>query len=117
MGAGVAGAASLAAAGLAAGRAAAPSSSVANSSPLVTVEPSSTEPNRFTLPEASAVAAALDVEPEVHGELVRCVAERGHDVGSDATVIEDAAEWTEARIRARAALIDSDKGPEGDFDD
>jgi ABC-2 type transport system ATP-binding protein len=29
---------------------------------------------------ASAVGAALDVEPEVHGELVRCVAERGHEL-------------------------------------
>ena len=31
--------------------------------------------------------------------------------------IEDPAEWTPELIRERAALIESDKGPEGDFDD
>ncbi len=40
-----------------------------------------------------------------------------HDVGPVATRIEDPAEWTPELIRKRAALIDSDKGPEGDWDD
>lgn len=40
-----------------------------------------------------------------------------HDLGSKSTRIEDPAEWTEDKIRERAALIGSDKGPEGDFDD
>jgi len=31
--------------------------------------------------------------------------------------IEDPAEWTKEKIVERAALIDSDKGPEGDFED
>jgi len=40
-----------------------------------------------------------------------------HDPGSKARRIEDPEEWTEAGIDEKAALIDSDKGPEGDFDD
>jgi len=40
-----------------------------------------------------------------------------HDLGPKAKRIEDPAEWTEAGIDEKAALIDSDKGPEGDFDD
>jgi hypothetical protein len=31
--------------------------------------------------------------------------------------IEDPAEWTEVKIRERAAKISSEKGPKGDFDD
>jgi fructose-bisphosphate aldolase class II len=31
--------------------------------------------------------------------------------------MEDPAEWTEERIRTAAAKINSEKGPEGDFDD
>jgi fructose-bisphosphate aldolase class II len=30
---------------------------------------------------------------------------------------EDPAEWTEEKLRARAAAMDVDKGEEGDFDD
>jgi fructose-bisphosphate aldolase class II len=37
----------------------------------------------------------------------------GHKVGR----IEDPVQWTEEKIVERGALIDSDKGPEGDFDD
>ncbi len=39
------------------------------------------------------------------------------DPGPKGTRIEDPAEWTQAKIVERAATIDSDKGPEGDFDD
>ena len=40
-----------------------------------------------------------------------------HDLGPKATRTENPADWTEEKIRARAKTIDSDKGPEGDFDD
>ncbi len=40
-----------------------------------------------------------------------------YDPGPKAERIEDPAEWTSEKIIERAALIDSDKGPEGDFDD
>ena len=40
-----------------------------------------------------------------------------HDVGPLVSQMEDPAEWTEAKIREKAAGLDSDKGPEGDFDD
>ena len=40
-----------------------------------------------------------------------------YDLGSKVDRIEDPAQWTEEKIRKRAAAIDSDKGPEGDFDD
>jgi len=40
-----------------------------------------------------------------------------HDLGPKATRIEDPAEWTEERIRVAASKLDSDKGPEGDFED
>lgn len=40
-----------------------------------------------------------------------------YDLGPKATRIEDPAEWTESRIHERAAEIDSDKGPAGDFED
>jgi len=39
------------------------------------------------------------------------------DPGPKVARIEDPDEWTEEKIRQRAAAIDSDKGPEGDFDD
>ena len=40
-----------------------------------------------------------------------------HDPGSKAERIESADQWTPEKIVARAALISSDKGPTGDFDD
>lgn len=40
-----------------------------------------------------------------------------YDLGPKVNQIEDPAEWSEAKIRDRAAAISSDKGPEGDFDD
>ncbi len=40
-----------------------------------------------------------------------------HDLGPKASRIEDPAEWTEEKIRVAASKLDSDKGPEGDFDD
>jgi len=40
-----------------------------------------------------------------------------YDPGPKAYRIEDPGQWTDAKIKARAAVIDSDKGPAGDFDD
>ncbi len=40
-----------------------------------------------------------------------------HDPGPKASQIEDKKEWTKAKIIAKAALLDTDKGPDGDFDD
>jgi fructose/tagatose bisphosphate aldolase len=40
-----------------------------------------------------------------------------HDPGPKTERIEDPAEWTPELIKQKAAEIDSDKGPEGDFDD
>ena len=40
-----------------------------------------------------------------------------YDLGPKCNRIEDPAEWTEDKLRERASKIDSDKGPEGDFDD
>ena len=40
-----------------------------------------------------------------------------HDMGLKKERFEDPAEWTEEKIKARAAAIDTDKGPKGNFDD
>ena len=40
-----------------------------------------------------------------------------YDLGHKVDRIEDPLQWTEEKIIERGALIDSDKGPEGDFDD
>lgn len=40
-----------------------------------------------------------------------------YDPGPKATQIEDKKEWTKDNIMAKAALLDTDKGPDGDFDD
>ncbi|MGW8287008.1 MAG: class II fructose-bisphosphate aldolase [Desulfobulbales bacterium] len=40
-----------------------------------------------------------------------------YDLGPKGVRIENPADWTEENIRRRAAAIDSDKGPEGDFED
>lgn len=40
-----------------------------------------------------------------------------YDLGAKSERIEDPAEWTAEKIAAKAATIESDKGPKGDFDD
>jgi len=40
-----------------------------------------------------------------------------HNLGPKVERIEDPADWTTEKIIARAAELDTDKGPEGDFDD
>ncbi|MBT8369188.1 MAG: ketose-bisphosphate aldolase, partial [Deltaproteobacteria bacterium] len=49
---------------------------------------------------------------------VAAILEAGsHDAGPKADRIEDPAQWTSEQIIKRAASIESDKGPAGDFDD
>lgn len=49
---------------------------------------------------------------------IEAILEAGsHDLGPKAEKIEEAAEWTEEKIAEKAGLLDSDKGPEGDYDD
>ncbi|MGD8226361.1 MAG: class II fructose-bisphosphate aldolase [Desulfobacteraceae bacterium] len=49
---------------------------------------------------------------------VEAIADAGsYDLGPKVGRIEDPAEWTEVKIRERAAKISSEKGPKGDFDD
>lgn len=40
-----------------------------------------------------------------------------YDIGPNSRRIEDPAEWTREKIVAKAALLDVNKGPEGNFDD
>ncbi len=42
---------------------------------------------------------------------------KNHNPGPKAQIIESKNEWTKDKIIEKASLIDSDKGPEGDFDD
>lgn len=46
------------------------------------------------------------------------LAEAGsYDIGTTAERLEDPADWTKEKIVEKAQLLDSDKGPQGDFDD
>ena len=49
---------------------------------------------------------------------IKAILEKGsYDMGPKVGRIEDPAQWTGEKIARRAASLDSDKGPEGDFDD
>lgn len=49
---------------------------------------------------------------------IEAILEAGsYDLGPEAERIEDPAEWTREKILARAAELDTDKGPAGDFED
>jgi len=49
---------------------------------------------------------------------VNAILEAGsHDLGPKAERIDNPDDWTDDKIRERAARLSSDKGPEGDFDD
>jgi hypothetical protein len=49
---------------------------------------------------------------------IEAIIEAGsYDPGAKIGRIEDPAQWTPEKIKERAAAIESDKGPEGDFDD
>lgn len=45
------------------------------------------------------------------------LAAQSHDPGPNAQQIESPNDWTKEKIIEKASLIESDKGPEGDFDD
>jgi fructose/tagatose bisphosphate aldolase len=62
----------------------------------------------------SRVMNAADTAPLA---MEAILAAGSYDLGPKAERMEDPAEWTEEKIRAKAAAIDSDKGPSGDFDD
>jgi fructose/tagatose bisphosphate aldolase len=57
---------------------------------------------------------AADTAPIAYELLIKA---GSHDLGPKVQPFEDVAEWTEEKIKARAAQIDTDKGPKGDFDD
>ncbi len=57
---------------------------------------------------------AKDTAPLVIEEII---GKGSCDPGPKAEQVEDPAEWTEEKIVEKAKSIDSDKGPEGDFDD
>ncbi|MBW1888699.1 MAG: class II fructose-bisphosphate aldolase, partial [Deltaproteobacteria bacterium] len=49
---------------------------------------------------------------------IEAILEAGsYDLGPKGARMEDPADWTEDKIKERAAKISSEKGPEGDFDD
>ena len=49
---------------------------------------------------------------------IEAIVESGsYDLGPKTARIEDPAEWTKEKIRERAAGLNTDKGPAGDFDD
>jgi len=49
---------------------------------------------------------------------IEAIIESGsYDLGPKTARIEDPAEWTKEKIRERAASLNTDKGPAGDFDD
>ena len=88
--------------------------------------------NKLTgLPANVRERMVQDVEDFIYNMLVKVLNARGtarlaleaileagsYDLGPKASRMEDPAEWTEAKIREKAANIDSDKGPAGDFED
>ncbi len=60
------------------------------------------------------VLNAKDTAPIIIDEILKA---DSYNIADESTRIEDPDEWTPEKIRARASLIISDKGPEGDFDD
>jgi len=57
---------------------------------------------------------AEDTAPLAVNEILQA---GSYDMGAKCKRIEDPAEWTEVKLRERAAAMDTDKGPDGDFDD
>ena len=57
---------------------------------------------------------AADTAPIAYDLIIKA---GSYDLGPKVERFEDPAEWTEEKIKAKAAEIDTDKGPEGDWDD
>ncbi|NLA75539.1 MAG: class II fructose-bisphosphate aldolase [Deltaproteobacteria bacterium] len=68
----------------------------------------------FTYDILTNVFNAKDTAPLAVDAILRA---GSYDLGPKANQVEDPAEWTTEKLRARAATIVSSKGPEGDFDD
>ncbi len=60
------------------------------------------------------VLNAKDTAPIIIDEILKA---DSYNIANESTRIEDPDEWTPEKIKDRASLIISDKGPEGDFDD
>jgi len=59
----------------------------------------------------------LDAKDTAPLALEAILAAGSYDLGPKAERMEDPADWTDEKIVARAATLDTDKGAEGDFDD
>ncbi len=57
---------------------------------------------------------AKDTAPLAIEEIINA---GSYDLGPKAERIEDPSDWTEEKIREKAKLLDTDKGPQGDFED
>lgn len=57
---------------------------------------------------------AADTAPIAYDILLKT---GSYDLGTKVTKFVDQTEWTKEKIKAKAAAIDTDKGPAGDFDD
>ncbi len=68
----------------------------------------------FTYELLTRVFNAADTAPLAIEAILRA---GSFDVGPKADRIEDPAEWTEAKIKERAAKLKGDKGPKGNFED
>lgn len=68
----------------------------------------------FTYDLLVNVFNAQDTAPLVIAEILE---KESHDPGPKAERIEDPAQWTKENILAKAARLNPDKGPEGDFDE
>ena len=68
----------------------------------------------FTYKLLTEVFNASDTAPAAIEALLKA---GSHDVGPKGSRIEDPAEWTDAKLIERAKSIQSDKGPEGNFED
>lgn len=68
----------------------------------------------FTYRLLTEVFNAADTAPLAIDAILRA---ESHDLGPKAERIEDPAEWTEEKIRARAKTLHKEEGPQGDFDD
>ncbi len=89
------------------------------------------EPHIMGLPQSIRDRMAKRVEEFVYGLLVdvfnatdtaplaieEILHAESYDLGVKVGCIEDPAQWTGEKIAERAAGMDTDKGPEGDFDD
>ncbi len=59
----------------------------------------------------------FNAENTAEEALAAIIRQGSHDLGPKVERLEDPAEWTNEKITRKAATLDSDKGPEGDFDD